>query len=44
MKQGIPPDILTKMYLTNKYFSQDPHFVILAWVQSWNIFEKLLKM
>jgi len=34
MKQGIPPDILTKTYLTNKYISQDAHFVILAWEQS----------
>jgi len=25
-------------------FSRDSHFVILAWVQSWNIFEKLMKV
>ena len=34
----------TKTCLTNNYFSCDPHFVILAWVQSWNIFEKLMKV
>jgi len=34
MKEGIPPDILTKTCLTNKCISQDAHFVILAWVQS----------
>ena len=28
----------------NNYFSRDPHLVILAWVQSWNIFEKLVKV
>jgi len=28
----------------NNYFSRDPHFVILAWVQSWNISEKLMKV
>ena len=34
-------NFFTKTCLTNNYFSRDPHFVILAWVQSWNIFEKL---
>ena len=34
----------TKTCLTNNYFSHDWHFVILAWVQSWNIFEKLMKL
>jgi len=34
----------TKTCLMNNYFSRDPHFVILAWVQSWNIFEKLMKV
>jgi len=38
------PNFFTKTCLTNNYFSHDPHFVILAWVQSWNIFEKLLKV
>jgi len=33
-----------KTSLTNNYISRDPHFVILAWVQSWNIFEKLMKL
>jgi len=28
----------------NNYFSCDPHYVILAWVQSWNMFEKLMKL
>jgi len=28
----------------NNYFSCDPHFVNLAWAQSWNIFEKLMKV
>ena len=28
----------------NNYFSRHPHFVILAWVQSWNIFEKFMKV
>jgi len=31
-----------KLWCPNNYFSRDPHFVILAWVQSWNIFEKLM--
>ena len=30
--------------LTNNYLSHEPYFVILAWVQSWNIFEKLNKV
>ena len=34
----------TKTCLTNIYFLRDPHFVILAWVQSWNIFEILMKV
>jgi len=33
-----------KTCLTNHYFSCDPHFVILAWVQSWIIFEILMKV
>ena len=33
-----------KTCLTNNYFSRDPHYVILAWVQSWNIFETLMKV
>jgi len=33
-----------KLWCLNNYFSCDPHFVILAWVQSWNIFEKLMKL
>jgi len=28
----------------NNYLSCDPHYVILRWVQSWNIFEKLMKL
>jgi len=37
-------NFFTKTCLPNNYFSCDPHFVILAWVQSWNIFEKLMKL
>jgi len=37
-------NFFTKTCFTNKYFSRDPHFVILAWVQSWNIFEILMKV
>ena len=37
-------NFFTKTCLTNNYFSHDPHFVILAWVQSWNIFEKIMKL
>ena len=37
-------NFFTKTCLTNNYFSHDAHFVILAWVQSWNIFEKLMKL
>ena len=37
-------NFFTKTCLTNHYFSRDPHFVILAWVQSWNIFEILMKV
>ena len=29
-------DLFTKTCLTDNYFSHDPNFVILAWVQSWN--------
>jgi len=34
----------TKTCLTSNYLSSDPHFVILSWVQSWNIFDKLMKV
>jgi len=34
----------TKTCLTNNLFSRDPLFVILRWVQSWNNFEKLMKL
>ena len=37
-------NLFTETCLTNNYLSRDPHFVILAWVQSWNIFEKLMKL
>ena len=37
-------NFFTKTCFMNNYFSRDPHFVILAWVQSWNIFEKLMKV
>ena len=37
-------NFFTKTCLTNNYFSRDSHFVILAWVQSWNIFEKLMNV
>jgi len=37
-------NFFTKTCLTNNYLSRDPHFVILAWVQRWNIFEKLMKL
>jgi len=33
MKVCGPPEFFTKTCLTNNYFSRDPHFVILAWVQ-----------
>ena len=36
-------NFFTKTCLTNNYFSPDPHFVILAGVQSWNIFENFMK-
>ena len=36
-------NFFTKICLTSNYFSRDPHFVILAWVQSWNIFENSRK-
>jgi len=35
---------LQKTCLTNNYFSREPHFVILAWVQSSNVYEKLMKL
>ena len=34
----------SKICLTNNYISRDPHYVILAWVQSWNISENLMKV
>ena len=37
-------NFFTKTCLTNNCFSHDPHFVVLAWLQSWNIFEKLMKV
>ena len=37
-------NFFTKICLTNNYFSRDPHYVILAQLQSWNIFEKLMKV
>ena len=37
-------NFFTKTCLTDNYFSRDPRFVIVAWVQSWNIFEKLMKL
>ena len=37
-------NFFTEICLTNNYFSCDPHFVILAWLQSLNIFEKLMKV
>ena len=33
-----------KLWCPNNYFSCDLPFVILAWVQSWNVFEKLMKL
>jgi len=41
-KLQCPPEFFHKIFLTYKYFSSDPHFMILAWVQSWNIFGKLM--
>ena len=38
------PEFIHKNILMNNYFSRDQHLVILAWVQSWNIFEKLMKL
>ena len=37
-------NFFTKTCLTSNYFSRDPHFVILAWVQSWNIYEEFMKL
>jgi len=37
-------NFFTKTCLTNNYFSHDSHYVILAWVQSWNIFSKVMKL
>ena len=37
-------NFFTKTYLTNNHFSRDPHFVILAWEQSWNIHGKHMKL
>ena len=37
-------NLFTKSCLTNNYLSCDPHFVILACAQSWNIFDKLMKL
>jgi len=37
-------NFFTKTCLTKNYFSFDPHFVILASVQSWNIHEKHVKL
>ena len=36
-------NLFTKSCLTNNYLSCDPHYVILAWIQIWNMFEKLMK-
>jgi len=33
-----------KLWCPNNYFSCDPHFVILAQVQNWNISEELMKV
>ena len=44
MKLQCPLVYFHKICLTNNYFLRDPHYVILAWVQSWNIFEKLMKL
>jgi len=40
----VPLNFFTKTWLTNNYFWRDPHFVLLAWVQSWNTFEQLMKL
>ena len=37
-------NFFTKTRFTNNFLSRDPHFVFLAWVQSLNIFEKLMKL
>jgi len=44
MKLRSPPEFFTMNCLTNSYLSCDPYFVILAWVQNWNIFEKHMKL
>jgi len=31
--------LLTKLCFTNTWLSYDSQFVIVAWVESWNIFE-----
>ena len=37
-------NFITKTCLSNNYLSCDPHYVILAWVETWNIFEILMKV
>jgi len=37
-------NLFTKTCLTNNYLSCDSHYVIQAWVQSWNIYEKLINV
>jgi len=44
MKLWSLPEFFYKTCLTNNYLSRDPQFVILAWVQSWNIYEKLMEL
>ena len=36
--------IFSQKHLTNNYFSHDQNFVILAWVQNWNIYVKHMKL
>ena len=43
-KHVVHLNVFTKTCLTINNFSSDPHFVILAWVQSWNIYEKHMKV
>ena len=38
------PEFFLKNMSHEQYVLRDPHFVILTWLQSWNIFEKLMKL
>jgi len=44
LKCKVRYNFFTKTCLTYNYFSRDPHSVIQAWEQSWNIYEILIKV